>query len=236
MASTQLISTATIILLSLDFSLTDRLRSIFPPSTHPLKQSLLNMGLTRTLVYSGSLLSLSGLYIYQYTSPIRQDPSRPLAQLVAKQIETFNTNRNLVDWTYLSLRRSKSDFTATQVPTAKSVMLAMFNSWVMAPERTFARLFTSSYSPATATVGESSFGLFDTVYSDSDNVILYWRMRNTLEGLHVIRAIDQGEDVVFQFDTVFWNPVRQVPPANAFSNYIHTVYAKMLLRAAVAAV
>ncbi|KAJ8103373.1 hypothetical protein POJ06DRAFT_67929 [Lipomyces tetrasporus] len=193
------------------------------------------MGLTRTLVYSGSLLGLSGLCIYQYTSPIRQDPPRPVAQLVAKQIEFFNTNRNPVDWTCLSMRCSKSVFTAKPLPTAKSVMLAMFNSWIMAPERNFLRLFISSYAPATAKVGESSFGLFDTVYSDGDDVILHWQMRNKLEGLHVIRAIDQGEDVVFQFDTAFWNPVSQVPPANAFTLYIHTVYAKMLLRAAVAA-
>ncbi|ODQ71480.1 hypothetical protein LIPSTDRAFT_73173 [Lipomyces starkeyi NRRL Y-11557] len=193
------------------------------------------MGLTRTLVYSGSLLSLSGLCIHQYTSPIRQDTPRPLAQLVAKQIESFNTNRSPVDWTYLSMRCSKSSFTAKPVPTAKSAMLAMFNSWVIAPERIFARLFISSYAPATAKVGESSFGIFDTVYSDSDDVILHWRVRNTLEGLHVIRAIDQGEDVVFQFDTVFWDPVCQVQPANAVSLYFHTVYAKMLLRAAVAA-
>ncbi|KAK9238766.1 hypothetical protein V1525DRAFT_418215 [Lipomyces kononenkoae] len=189
--------------------------------------------LTRAVVCSGSLIGLGGFCIYQYTSPIRQDYSRPSSQQVTKQITTFNSKQNPIDWSYLSIQCSKSSFTAKPVPTAKSVMLAMFNSWVMAPERTFLKLYLSSYAPATSEVGASSFGIFDTVYSDNNDVILHWKMRNKLEGLHVIRAIDQGQHVVFQFDCVFWNPASPVAPANAITSYFHTVYAKMLLRAAV---
>ncbi|KAJ8098161.1 hypothetical protein POJ06DRAFT_200531 [Lipomyces tetrasporus] len=193
------------------------------------------MALIRMLLYSGSAIGLVSFCIYRYTSPVSQDRPRPPSQRLRNHIDSFNPSQYPVDGTYLSMRLAKSTTTSSD---ARTVMLAIFNSWVMSPERNVVKLFSSAYEPVTAKVGESSLGLFETVHADDNEVILHWKVHNKLEGLHIIRAIDHGHDeVAYQLDSVFWNPwnpVGKVPPAGPFSTFAHTVYAKMMLRAGVA--
>lgn len=107
--------------------------------------------------------------------------------------------------------------------TSQNLVLSMFSSLSMIPEKMILWLMLPEYQKLSLDKGDLIYGVFKVEESNSDEVILSWKLLN-LEGIHVFYTNNN----FYKFQTIFW--YNEKPPTLLF--VFHDIYSKILLASA----
>jgi hypothetical protein len=150
------------------------------------------------------------------------------------QLKVYNRRSHPLGCNAVSYEVEKSQIASGKKIPTQDLTIALFRSWPMLLERTFLKYYASNYEEPSTEVGSEVFGLFKVLASDSSHVTLHWAVRTNLEGLHFLRCRESETKLIFDFETVWWDPVHKDKAVDGnIGNMFHVLYSRFLLQAAV---
>lgn len=160
------------------------------------------------------LLGLGALSYFYYTKDVHdfQETERLLTNSAIKQEVERKTELTPYSVSFV--------IDIAKIATPQLITEKMYSSWIIWPEKILLKLFMSDYQPLSLREGTLIYGMFKVEVSNSDNVILSWKMGN-LAGLHVFSIVDNKA----KFATLFWTH----GSINRVLQAFHIVYSKLLL-------
>lgn len=168
-------------------------------------------------VFGIALTSMSLIFGYkEYTKGIEVTQNDEIKSNLLSLIRK-KTNLTPMCISYTITAMNDVDLTST------NLVLSMFSSWSMIPEKMLLWLTLPEYQNLSVDEGKLIYGMFKVEKSSSDEVILSWKMLN-LEGIHVYYTNKN----FYKFQTIFW--YNEKPPFILF--VFHDIYSKILLASA----